>query len=281
MLSFPNVNHASIGWTRIESPQNPSVKQIRRWRTESQRRSDDVVVVDSLRLIERAITAGWPLRQIFASLDQMQPDDRERLEQLLTTNKAAACYNVSPVVLEKIAYGQTAHPIGIFEPKRLQWTELSPSERSTVCVLDRCEKPGNVGAVARTCAALDIDALILSDPHCDYLNPNALRASTGAVFNLPIVTGTTEQAIGWLVANNYQIFTLRVESTRDYAAVEWPARTALIFGSEAYGLGERWSAAEAFGLTIPMTGRVDSLNLSATAAIVMADLMAVRRRKSL
>jgi len=142
-------------------------------------------------------------------------------------------------------------------------------------------KPGNLGAMARTAAAAGVTGVIVADAVVDALNPNAIHASTGAVFSLPILAGTTEEILAFLDRRNVRILATVVGATQNYTQVDLTGSVALVIGAEDTGLDERWrQAAEAHGacVMIPMAdSAVDSLNAANAAAIVLFE--AVRQRR--
>jgi TrmH family RNA methyltransferase len=131
--------------------------------------------------------------------------------------------------------------------------------------------------MVRTADAVGVAGVILSDPICDVWNSNAIRASQGAVFRLPIAVSTALETQTWLQQNQFQIVTARVEASVAYTKFTWASRTAIVLGSEADGLGDRWQESSIQGINVPMRGSVDSLNVSVTAAVLMYD--AIERMK--
>ena len=168
---------------------------------------------------------------------------------------------VSARVLAKIAY--RAEPeglLGVFEtPQR-----ALPEDATLVLVAVDIEKPGNLGAMARTADAAGVDALLVAGPNFDPWNPNAIRASTGAVFTLPIV-----EAIQTEVASlPHNKVAAVLGTTRAHTAVDYTGPTAFLIGSEDVGLDDTWRALADVEVVIPMRGAAaDSLNASTAAAV--------------
>ncbi|MBO4339924.1 MAG: RNA methyltransferase, partial [Bacteroidales bacterium] len=139
------------------------------------------------------------------------------------------------------------------------------------------EKPGNLGAVLRSADAAKADAVIICDPLTDLFNPNLIRASIGAVFTVPVVTATSEEAIKFLKDKGIRILTAQLQDSVLYYDSDMRHAVALVMGTEATGLSQAWREAADAHIRIPMLGRLDSLNVSVSAAILLFE--AVRQRQ--
>jgi len=159
--------------------------------------------------------------------------------------------------------------LGVFEsPQR----SLPPAATLVLVAVD-IEKPGNLGAMARTADAAGVDALLVAGPNFDPWNPNAIRASTGAVFTLPIVEAGHEDVA--VLPLNKVAAVLGVG--RAHTAVDYTGPTAFLIGAEDAGLDDSWRALADHEVEIPMRGTAaDSLNASTAAAILLFE--AVRQR---
>jgi RNA methyltransferase, TrmH family len=179
---------------------------------------------------------------------------------------------VSARVLAKMAYrGEPEGVLGVFEiPQR----EL-PVEPTLILVAVRIEKPGNLGAMARTADAAGADALLVADAAADPWNPNAIRASTGAVFTLPILDATLDDVRALPV----QTVAAVVAAPTPYTGADLTLPTALVVGAEDEGLDAAWCEAADLQVSVPMSARTaDSLNAATTAAILLFE--AVRQRSA-
>ena len=143
-------------------------------------------------------------------------------------------------------------------------------------VLESVEKPGNLGAVLRSADAAGVDAVIVCDPLTDLYNPNLIRSSIGALFTVPCVACTSEECIHFLKERGIQILTAQLQDSRLYYDVDMRRPTAIVMGTEATGLTQQWRLAADAHIRIPMLGRLDSLNVSVSAAVLMYE--AVRQR---
>ena len=143
-------------------------------------------------------------------------------------------------------------------------------------VLESVEKPGNLGAILRTAEAANVDAVIVCDPLTDIYNPNLIRASIGGVFSVSVATCASKECIEFLKANKIRILTAQLQDSYDYYDYDMSHATALVMGTESTGLSQQWRDAADVHIRIPMLGRLDSLNVSVSTAILIYE--AVRQR---
>jgi len=187
-------------------------------------------------------------------------------------------FEISKSLYEKVAYrGSTEGIIAEVRAKQLNLRDLKLKENPLIVVLEAVEKPGNLGAVLRSADAAGADAVIICDPLTDLFNPNLIRASIGAIFTVPTVACTSEEAIKWLKANKIQILTAQLQDSRLYYDTPMTQGTAIVMGTESTGLSEGWRKAADSHIRIPMNGQLDSLNVSVSAAILLFE--AVRQRQ--
>jgi TrmH family RNA methyltransferase len=184
---------------------------------------------------------------------------------------------VSTAVYEKIAYrGSTEGIVAVVREKRLSLNDLQLSRSPLLMVLERVEKPGNLGAILRSADAAKADAVIVCDPLTDLYNPNLIRSSIGAIFSVPTVACTSEECIEFLKQKQIQILTAQLQDSNLYYDQDMKRATAIVMGTEATGLTDQWRQAATAHIRIPMLGKMDSLNVSVSAAILLFE--AVRQR---
>ena len=185
---------------------------------------------------------------------------------------------VSKEVYDKVAYrGGTEGIIAEMRARNLTLNDLELRENPLVVVLESVEKPGNLGAVLRSADAAGADALLICDPLTDIYNPNVIRASIGAVFTVPTVACRTADAIPWLQRRGIRILTAQLQDSSLYYDCDMRSGTALVMGTESTGLSDAWRRAATAHIRIPMLGRLDSLNVSVSASILLFE--AVRQRQ--
>jgi TrmH family RNA methyltransferase len=264
----------------LTSPDNPRIKHVLHLRKNRDRREGSVFIAEGRREIGRALDAGLPLRQFFytpslaGSWDQLL----EEFPQLRLADPPDGAFELTPPLLQKIAYLERPEGLlALFEQPRWDLRDLPRSATDLFLIATGIEKPGNLGAMARTAAAAGCTALLMVDETVDPFNPNAIRASTGAVFTLPIVSASVDEVMRFCQERQVQIVAATPEARVDHSAVDLTPPTAIVIGAEHEGLDPRWKQAGQ-GVRIPMApGVVDSLNASTAAAILLFE--AVRQRR--
>lgn len=253
----------------ITSLHNPKVKELQLLETKSrERRARGLFVVEGLREFDRAVKCGFKPVTVFALENVSCPGDCED-----------KVFRVSQPVYEKIAYrGSTEGLVAIMESRDFRLDELNPGPSPLVIVLESVEKPGNLGAVLRTADAAGVSAVIICDPLTDIYNPNLIRASLGAVFSVPVVACPSGEAYQWLKLHGMSVLTAQLQDSKPYYDTDMIRPTALVFGAEDTGLSDFWRERADAHIRIPMTGLMDSLNVSVSAAILCFE--AVRQRNS-
>lgn len=261
----------------ITSIQNPRVKDAVRLRDRRHREKQQRILIDGARELRRAIAAGVKLVEAFICESLCTSDDaRQLLASLPETN--GEILEVSVPVFEKLAFGQRAEGVlGVAEMPHPTLQSLAVPENAVVAVLEGVEKPGNVGAVLRSADAAGVSAVILADPRTDLYNPNAIRASLGTIFSMPVCEATSGDVLLWLRERKFSIFAARVDGSLPYTEVDYRGSSAIVLGSEAAGLSPLWAGKDVQAVRLPMLGAADSLNVSVTAAVLFYE--ALRQRK--
>jgi TrmH family RNA methyltransferase len=262
----------------ISSVQNPRIKAAARLRERSGRNDQGRIIIDGVREISRAMEAGVEVVEVFvfAALCAGEPH-----EQLLSAVKRVDVEQVEVVrqVMKKLAFGNRVEGIvAVAKPPKKELVDWQPAADALVAVVEGAEKPGNLGAILRTADAAGVSAVIVADGATDLYNPNAIRASLGAIFTVPTFSTTIATALDWLRKEKFRVFAARVDGSVEYTEADFAGRTAIALGSEAHGLSTAWHAAEINPIRVPLVGSVDSLNLSATAAILFYE--ALRQRST-
>ena len=253
---------------RITSVQNARIKHVVALQQKSSlRREEGFFVVEGQREIEHCIACGYKMEELFV-LDS----------QNYTGNLPATI--VTPQVYEKMAYrGSTEGIIAVVKARSHRLEDLRLQENPLVVVLESVEKPGNLGAVLRTAEAAHVDAVIVCDPLTDFYNPNVIRASIGGVFSVSTAACSSKACIAFLKAQGIRILTAQLQDSYDYYDYDMAHATAIVMGTESTGLTDIWRQAADAHIRIPMLGRLDSLNVSVSAAILIYE--AVRQRNKI
>ena len=280
----------------ITSAQNPRIKHLLTLQQKSSlRRSEGLFVVEGRRELEHCLAAGYEVDSIFCCPELLGESPLPG-----RTVGEASIFSLPSSLYEKVAYrGSTEGVIAVIKERRLTLDSLLHSSPNSsrmppplqlergqggeapsplFIVLESVEKPGNLGAVLRSADAAGADGVIVCDPLTDIYNPNLIRSSIGAVFTVPTVACTSEECILFLKQHGIRILTAQLQDSRLYYDTDMRQPTAIVMGTESTGLTQQWRDAADAHIRIPMMGRLDSLNVSVSAAILLFE--AVRQRQS-
>lgn len=262
---------------QITSFKNPKVKNLLLLKEKSSaRREQGLFVVEGRRELEHCIRAGYKVRTVFWCKEIAGTAAGN--DVIGAVGGDVLCVEVPAALYRKIAYREgTEGIIAEVEARQTGLEDLVLPENPLIVVLEAVEKPGNLGAVLRSADAAGASAVIVCDPLTDLYNPNLIRASIGAVFTVPVVAASSEETIGFLKERGIQILTAQLQDSSLYYDVDMLRGTAIVMGTESTGLTDAWRQAADAHIRIPMLGRLDSLNVSVSAAILLFE--AVRQRE--
>ena len=262
---------------KISSTTNPHVKNVVKLRHSHHRKEQNRFIIEGPRCIGRAAAAGVRIVEVFICDELLTDPAGKALAQQLRESEAT-CYDVPPEPLAKMTYRDQGEGIlAVAVRPELALAGLPESDRGLYIVAESLEKPGNLGGILRSADAAGADGLILCDRRTDVYNPNAITASTGTVFTVPIAEATTDEAVGWLRQRHIRLVATVCEGGRDYVTVDWTAPMAIVLGAEHSGISEPMLAAADLRVTIPMRGVADSINVAATATILLFEAASQRR----
>lgn len=258
----------------ITSPTNPRVRHAALLRDAGARHRTGLTLVDGRRELSRALEAGIACAELFVSDAAREDDDvRPLLERALA---AHACVTpLGPRAFARVAFGgRDEGVVGIvrFSAAALAAVTFPPAR--PLLVVEGVEKPGNLGAILRTVDAAGLGGLVIADPRTDVANPAVIRASLGTVFTVGLATASTAEVIAWCAAQRRRVVAATPAGRRAWHEADLTGCVAMLLGSEAHGLSAAWRDAAGAGtimldsVSLPMRGRADSLNVSATAAVL-------------
>ncbi|UOE38437.1 TrmH family RNA methyltransferase [Chryseobacterium oryzae] len=253
----------------IESFQNEKVKYISKLLTDNRfRKKSGFFAVEGQQENERALKYNFEAVEFYICEQIFQKD--------LPKGKI---HLISDKVYEKIAYRGTSEGIiGVYKTKESQLSAFIPKDNSTIIVVEGVEKPGNLGAILRSCEAFGIDALIVSDGKTDFFNPNVIRSSVGCLFGMEVFQAENQETVDFLHKNKFNIYTTIMDNTsEDLYTRDFKQKSAILFGTEHSGLSDFW-VGKGKNTLIPMAGSIDSLNLSNAVAITCYETL--RQKKS-
>lgn len=258
----------------LTSVKNPKIKELVCLSERSkERRESGLFVVEGIREIGHCIDAGYRVRAIFHT----PWADTGEIFGKLSSDTSYRTFEISDEIFSKLAYREdSGGMIAEIYARDHAISGLSVPQDALIVVLEGIEKPGNIGAILRSCDAAKADAIIICDPKCDLYNPNTIRASLGAAFTNRIAICDSSQAIKWLKARGIRILTAQLQDSKWYYDCDMRGPTAIVMGSEDKGLTQLWRENADRHIKIPMLGNLDSLNVSVSAAILIFE--AVRQR---
>lgn len=250
----------------ITSTQNKTIKDLLLLQEKSKiRNKAKLFIVEGLREIEMALASNFELVQIF--INQNLENGYTFIKEFKINEEFVTF--VSQDVYQKIAYREnTEGVVGLFKQKNHALENLILPENPLILVVENIEKPGNIGAMLRTADAANIDAFIIANPVTDLYNPNVIRSSLGGIFTNQIAVGTSQEVKDFLINKGIKIFSATLQNSNEYTNESYLCSSAIVVGSEANGVSEIWRK-NTQNINIPMQGKLDSMNVSVAAAILI------------
>lgn len=261
----------------LSSAANPRIRGLRDLRRRRARDTAGVTLVEGYEELDLALAAGVAPRELYLCEELMADPaaqqgvvDRavERGAQLVTTTRA---------VFEKAAYREGPDGfLAVVPAPGVALADLpAPEGPALYLVAEHLEKPGNLGAILRTADAVGAHAVIAADPLTDWGNPNVVRGSKGTVFSVSVAAAPTAEVLAFLAERGVSVLATTPHTERLHTEVDCTGPVAVAVGAEKTGLTEELLAAGE-RVRIPMVGRVNSLNVATSAAIVLFEV--VRQR---
>lgn len=258
----------------ISSLHNPFIKHLQLLQKKSKlRRTSGEFIIEGLQEICYAYDAGYDISHLLICSDIFE-DNRE-IEAM-----DADQIDISMDIFEKLAYrASTGGILAVAKSKDLSLNRLQfQTSTPLILIAEAPEKPGNIGALLRTCDAANVDAVIIANPKTDLYNPNIIRSSVGTLFTNTIATGSTSEIIPFLKQHHIKIYAAALQNSKSYLEQDFKKGIAIVVGTEHDGLSEEWREQADQIVKIPMQGQIDSLNVSVSAAILIFE--AKRQRSS-
>lgn len=262
---------------QITSPANPKIKHVVKLRQRPYRDEARQMITEGYREIRRALDNGYKPEMLFFCEELYLRNENEAALVKDCADAGAELFECSKIVFEKMAYRDRPDgliAVGGFIVRPLE--TFTPPPNALIVLAEAVEKPGNLGTILRTADAAGAAAVIVCDKCTDIHNPNVVRASTGALFSVPVIETEGPEALAWLRKNKFSILAATPHTEKLHFDVPMTGNIAIAFGAEQYGLTKLWMEAADLQVRIPMLGQADSLNVSAAATILLFE--AVRQR---
>lgn len=255
---------------QISSLQNPLIKQLVLLQSKSrERRKSGLFIIEGQREISLALKGSYSIQTILVCPEIIEKETFKDLKNQL--GNKTEYVEVSSEVYEKISYRNSTEGIlAICVAKDLSLKNLQiKNENPLILVVEAPEKPGNIGAILRTADAAGLDAVIIANPKTDLYNPNIIRSSVGCVFTKNIGYGSTREIISYLKEKSIRIYCAALQSSEPYNRIDFNNPSAIVVGTEDTGLTEEWLKESDQNIIIPMSGEIDSMNVSVAAGIII------------
>jgi RNA methyltransferase, TrmH family len=253
----------------ITSPANPRIRRLVGFRDRRERDRESVFLVEGAGDVERALAGGLEPLEVYydPSLFSDPP------------YRADLAVSVATEALDRASYrGRSQGVIGVLTQPDVRIDRLNPGPAPLILMVEAIEKPGNLGALLRTADAVGADALLAADPGTDPFGPNVIRASTGAIFTVPLAVTDLETAVEWLQERRIRIVAADPGAPDTLWETDLTGPVALLVGSEHSGLTESARTAADATVSLPMHGSTDSLNVSVSMAVLAYE--ALRQRSA-
>jgi len=262
----------------ITSLDNARVKNVIKLRDKKGRDSQKSMVIDGYRALNLALNNDVGLKELFYCEKFFNSRGENLLVERARQN-GAQIFHLGEKVFEKIAYGD--NPEGILATAgqiKKVLADLPIGKSALFIVLESVEKPGNLGAILRSCDGAGAQGVIVCSNQTDIYNPNVIRSSRGTFFTVPVIEAASKDAITWFKDNQIKIIVSTPTAKVEYFQINYRNSCAVVLGSENKGVSALWQEAADFKIKIPMRGQADSLNVSTAGAVILYE--ALRQRNS-
>ena len=270
-----------VAYKQIDSPKNPTVKDLVRLRERRVREREGRYLIEGTREVQRAVQAGVSVQEMFVCPALLRPEGEALVNDLSTDDSALPRTDLSEAAFSRVSLRQ--NPDGVLATAAMAskgLASLTLRENALVLVIDGVEKPGNIGALLRTADAADLDAVFVTGAGTDLYNPNVIRASVGSVFSRPVLAVETAELLEFLQAKNFALVATTPDAEKSYWEESYGGSSAIILGTEHEGLGRAWLEQADTRVRIPMHGLADSLNVSVSGALLLFEALRQRAVKT-
>lgn len=247
--------------TRIESTQNPRVKQWKKLQTKKERNKTGLFLIEGMHLIEEALKYKAYMKEVIV---------REGTEYSLLDVGDLDIFEVTEEIMNHISDTET--PQGIAAVCGMKGTAPINIATAKMLLIDNVQDPGNLGTMIRTADAVGMDAVILGEGCVDLYNGKVIRATQGSLFHIPIMDGDLEVWIKRLNVIGVPVFGTALEGARKFKDIEPQKHFALILGNEGNGVDPNLLKQTNENLYIPIYGQAESLNVSIATGILLYHL---------
>lgn len=251
---------------KITSLTNPTIKRLKSLDRKKNRNETGLFLAEGARLIAQGLKNNWQIDTLLVAESSM---DRPHIAQIASDALGAGgrIISVPERLIAKITKKDNAQNlIAAFVQKSLKLDILPPGEGRWVALFE-VRDPGNLGTIVRTLDCAGVTGLVIIGNCCDPYSVEAVRASMGSVFDLPVAHASTEAFLEWRLRTQLALIGVSVNGSQRHDYVDYSNNICLLLGNEQSGLPQPLEdACDALTL-IPMRGGADSLNLAQATAI--------------
>jgi RNA methyltransferase, TrmH family len=258
----------------ILSSSNVRLKAVRRL---ARRGSRELCIAEGARPVRAACAAGAAIHELYVA-PELLAGGRDSGVVAAAARCGAAVIELGSEAFASLTEGRPDGLLAVVERPATALEQLDPPPSALIAVAVAIERPGNLGAIARTACAAGVDAFVVADPCTDLFHRDTIRGSVGAVFRLPCATAATGRAFAWLREREIRIVATTPAAASPYWAPSYGDAVAVAFGSERHGLPSAWLDAADQRVAVPAHGPVDSLNVAVAAGVVLCEAARARQR---
>jgi RNA methyltransferase, TrmH family len=252
--------------------QHPRVKQFLQIKNNTKSNPENLACLEGLWELQLALNERLPIRAFLVCPELLRGNAGEELARRII-DSGAHSYLVSPRVMERLTDKDEPDGLaGIVQLPRWSWDDIQLGAHNRIMVLDGLEIPGNVGTIIRCADAVGAHGIVITNRRTRLSHPKLLHSSMGSSFTFPVIESTIAEAAEWLKAHDFRIVTTDTDAAVNYRAADLSGRVAVVMGSERYGIMKEWYAAQDFSVSIPMAGKIDSLNVGNAAVLMLYEL---------
>jgi TrmH family RNA methyltransferase len=253
----------------ITSLTNPLVKQARSLRQKKARAETGFFVVEGIHHVGEAVAAGWEVKSVLYAPDLLTSEYAREL----VSRPSLMPQRVSAQVMESLADKENPQGIiALVRQRQDKFPNLREASLKTGVALVSPQDPGNVGTILRTLDAVGADALFLLDGGVELYHPTVIRSSMGTIFWKPVIQTSFDDFVAWARTESYQLIGTSAHADVDYRTLVPNLPWILVLGNEQKGLSPDHMKACDVTISLPMKGRVSSLNLAVAAGVLLYQL---------
>jgi TrmH family RNA methyltransferase len=252
----------------LSSLKNSHFKRLKKLSNNNFNKKESEFIIEGFKEVKLAIRSNFKISKIYFR-------EEIPLELDLFIREETEIFFFKKHLFDLLSYRKNSSKlIAVADKKYFALEDILLKKTSIVIIIENIEKPGNLGAILRTADGMNVSGIIIVDSKINIYNSNVIRSSVGSVFNLPIVKTNKDEAIKFLIKNNFNLYnTIISKDSKNYLNICYSGNIALAFGSENKGLSDNWKSYPANKICIKMNGKNDSFNLSVSVGIILSEVV--------